>query len=104
MLYDIRTYTVRPGTIKKQIALYSEFGFQVQVRHLGKPFAYFLPETGELNSYTHIWVYEDAADRERKRKALSADPEWQAYGKKSAYAGYLSHQENRLMNNASFMD
>ena len=35
MLYDVRTYTCRPGTIRKHQALYLEHGFEVQKRHLG---------------------------------------------------------------------
>lgn len=104
MLYDVRTYTTHPGTLKKQISLYQEYGFQAQSRNLGKPFAFLLPETGNINSYSHIWVYENAADREEKRTKLQGDSEWQAYVKKVAEAGYLSHQENRLMTNSAMMD
>ena len=64
MLLDVRTYTCRPGTIKKHLALYAEHGFAIQSRHLGKPLAYAQIETGNVNSYMHIWVYDSAADRE----------------------------------------
>ncbi len=29
MLYDVRTYTCRPGTLKRHLALYAEHGFDV---------------------------------------------------------------------------
>jgi len=90
MLLDVRTYTCRPGTIKAHLELYEKYGFAAQKRHLGEPLAYLITETGPQNTFTHIWVYEDA------------DPEWQAYLKKSAEAGYLVAQENRLMTPASF--
>ncbi|MBY4948138.1 NIPSNAP family protein [Cupriavidus respiraculi] len=102
MLYDVRTYTCRPGTIKKHLALYAEHGFATQSRHLGKPLAYLQTETGNVNSYMHIWVYDSAGDREAKRKALQSDPEWANYLKISAEAGYLISQENRLMTAVSF--
>lgn len=102
MLYDVRTYTCRPGTIKKHLALYAEFGFEVQQRHLGKPLVYAMTETGNVNSFLHIWVYEDAADRERKRAAMQADPDWATYQAKSAEVAYLISQENRLMSPAAF--
>ena len=55
------------------------------------------PETS-----TAIWVYEDAADRSRRRAAMMADPEWQAYLEKNAEAGYLLKQESKLMSPAAF--
>lgn len=102
MLYDVRTYCCYPGTLKKQLTLYGEFGFLVQSRHLGEPHAYMVTETGPVNSYVHIWAYKDAADREAKRQALQADPEWQTYLQKSADAGHLVSQENKLMVPAPF--
>lgn len=102
MLLDVRTYTCRPGTIRKQVELYEQYGFKPQTRHLGQPFAWLITETGPLNTYTHIWVYESAADRETKRAAMNADPDWQDYLRRSAEAGYLVAQENRLMTPAPF--
>ena len=50
MLYDVRTYACRPGTIRKHQAWYLEHGFEVQKRHLGDPLVYLLTETGDVNS------------------------------------------------------
>lgn len=102
MLLDVRTYTCRPGTIKLQLELYEKYGFEPQKRHLGEPFAYLITETGPINSFIHIWAYENADDREKKRAAMQADPDWQAYIKKSGEAGYLDSQANQLMTPASF--
>ncbi len=71
MLVDHRTYTVKPGTMAKQMALYQEFGLVPQKRHLGEPLAYLITESGEVNTFVHIWVYKDAADRATKRAAMS---------------------------------
>ena len=97
MLLDVRTYTCRPGTIKKHLAVYEEFGKAPQTKHLGQPLAYMTCETGDPNQYVHIWVYEDAGDRERKRAAMWADADWVAYTQESARLGALEAQENRLM-------
>ncbi|HEX7812970.1 MAG TPA: NIPSNAP family protein [Burkholderiales bacterium] len=102
MLLDVRTYTCRPQTIKKHIALYEKMGKEPQTRHLGQPLAYMTTETGNPNQYIHIWVYEDAADREKRRAAMWKDPEWLAYIEESARMGALEAQENRLMNPVSF--
>lgn len=102
MLLDVRTYTARPGTLQKHLALYAEHGFDIQRHHLGEPLAYMVAESGKQNCYTHIWVYEDAADRSARRARLQADPAWVAYLEKSAQAGYLIAQENQLMTPAKF--
>jgi hypothetical protein len=102
MLLDVRTYTCRPQTIKKHIAFYEKKGKTPQTRHLGQPLAYMTTETGNVNQYIHIWVYEDAADREKRRAAMWADPEWLAYIEESAKIGALEAQENRLMTPVSF--
>ncbi len=102
MLLDHRTYTLKPGTMARHLKIYEEYGLGPQQRHLGKPLAYLVTESGELNTYVHIWVYQDAADRAAKRAAMMADPEWQTYLQKSGEAGYLIRQENKLMTPASF--
>lgn len=102
MLFDVRIYTCRPGTIKKHLALYEKLGKTAQVRHLGEPFAYLTTETGNVNRYIHIWKYQDAADRARRRAAMQADPEWITFMEESAKLGALEHQENSLMLPVSF--
>src|SRR5262244_4609290 len=97
MLLDVRTYTCRPGTIKKHLALYERLGKGPQTRHLGQPFAYLVTETGNVNQYIHIWAYQDAADREKRRAAMQADPEWQQFVKLNAQAGNLVEQRTSLM-------
>ena len=104
MLLDVRTYTCRPGAIKKHLALYQKYGKEPQTRHLGQPFAYLVTETGNPNQYLHIWLYEDAGDRERKRDAMRADPDWVAYTEKSAELGALVSQQNRLMTPVEFFE
>lgn len=102
MLFDVRTYTCRPGTIKLQLELYEKLGLKPQTKHLGQPVAFLVTETGAINTYIHIWAYESAADRETKRAGMQADPDWQAFLKASAEAGYLASQQNQLMTPASF--
>ncbi len=102
MLFDHRTSACKPGTLPKLMALYEKHGLAAQQRHLGKPLFYGITETGPVNSFVHIWVYADAADRAEKRAAMQADPEWIAYLGMSAEAGNLLSQENKLMVEAPF--
>ena len=102
MLIDVRTYTCVPGMMQQQLALYERMGKGPQTRHLGQPLAYLVTETGNINQYIHIWAYEDAADRARRRAAMQADPEWMAYVNEVTKLGAHQHQENRLMTPAPF--
>ncbi len=103
MLFDVRTYTVKPGTMGEHLALYDEYGREPQFRCLGEPALYMQTETGNPNEYVHIWVYENAADREAKRAALWADPDWLTYIAKSRALDVLVSQSNKLMKPVSFM-
>lgn len=102
MIFDVRTYTVKPGTMKAHLALYEANGLGPQTRNLGQPVVYGTTEVGNVNQYTHIWAYEDMAERSTKRAAMWSDPEWLAYTQKSAEAGYLIAQENSILVAAPF--
>ena len=102
MLVDHRTYRFRPGTLPAHLDIYEKHGFAAQTRHLGQPVAYMFAESGELNTLVHVWAYEDAADRARRRAAMQADGEWQAYLKMSGEKGYLIEQRTSLMIPAGF--
>lgn len=104
MLYDLRTYTCKAGTVMKQLKLYEEHGWAAQTRHLGKPVIYASTETGDPNKFYHIWQYEDAADRATRRAAMQADPEWQTFLAKGSEAGYLIAQQNTLLVPAPFFE
>ncbi len=102
MIVDHRTYTLRPGTIKDYLALYEEKGFPVQTRHLGEPLGWYVSmDIGPLNQIVHLWAYEDLADRARRRAALQADPEWQAFIAEGAKM--IVHMENKILHPAPFV-
>ena len=89
MIFDHRTYTCKPGTIKAHIDLYEKMGFAPQSKHLGKPVLYGTTEVGDVNTYVHVWAYKDLAERTAKRAVMWADPEWLAYVKKAGELGAL---------------
>lgn len=103
MIYDVRVYTCKPGAVPAQLKLYEEHGLAPQTKHLGQPVMYGFSEVGELNTYTHVWAYESHADREKKRAAMQADPDWQTFLKVSREAGNLVAQRNQVMVAAPFM-
>lgn len=102
VIIDLRTYTVAPGKLGAYLELYESEGYPIHCRHQGEPVGYFVSEVGTLNQVVHLWKYESMADRERRRAALEADPDWIAFRTKSAAGGYLVHQENRLLRSTKF--
>jgi hypothetical protein len=102
LLVDHRTYRIKPTHMNTHLAIYEEFGLKPQWRHLGEPNAYMFAESGAMNSLVHQWVYKDAGDREKRRAAMAADPEWQIYVKKLSESGLLMDQQTSLMVPAKF--
>jgi hypothetical protein len=97
LLVDHRTYRIKPGHMQTHLKIYEEFGFAAQSRHLGQPHAYMFAESGAMNSLVHQWVYDDAADRAKRRAAMMADPDWQVYLKKLVESELLMDQQTSLM-------
>lgn len=102
MIYDHRTYTCRPGMIRRQVELYEKMGRKTQIKHLGEPVVWATTEVGDINQFVHIWAYKDVTDRATRRAAMQADPDWQAYVKATAELGAIVSQENKILVAAEF--
>jgi hypothetical protein len=100
MIVDVRSYTAFPGKLPGYFAEYAAGPYEVQQRHLGKPVGYWFVDVGTVNTIIHVWGYKDIADRQARRDALQADPDWKAW--LAAGAGRFVAQENRIMKAAPF--
>ena len=75
MIYEMRTYTLQPGTVP-------EFETRFAQRHphrekYSKLGAFWHTEFGPLNQVIHVWLYEDLNQRLEAREAAAQDPELQ---------------------------
>ncbi len=102
MIVDLRIYTARPGKLNAWVALYKELGWPLQQKYLGRCLGWYTTVEGQLNQAVHLWAYENQGDREARRTAMAADPEWVKFLKAGEEAGYLLSQENRLMRPTDF--
>jgi hypothetical protein len=100
MIVEQRIYTLHPGKAPAYLKNYQQNGYAVQKEHLGNLVGYYSTEIGPQNQIIHMWAYEDLADRERRRKALAADPRWQAY--RDTALPYIMYQENKILIPAPF--
>lgn len=74
MIYEIRTYNLKPGSVPEAEAL---FGENLPHREkYSKLTAFWHTEVGPLNQIIHVWEYESAEDRTRIRAESAKDPNW----------------------------
>jgi len=100
MLIDLRFYTFHPGKLQVFLPRFEKEGLPLQTRYCGQLIGYFVSETGVLNQVVQLWAYADAADRDARRAALWADPDWQRFG--DFALPLIAHQENRLLKPTAF--
>jgi hypothetical protein len=100
MLVEMRTYTFMPGAVAKFMAIYQEKALEIQRKTLGHLVGYFTTEIGSLNQTVHLWGYDSLDDRQRRRAALAADPNWQAF--LAEILPLLMRQESQILTPTSF--
>ena len=100
MFYEVRTYQLKNGGIPEYLKVVGDQGIAIQKRHLGRLIAYFHSEIGAINQIMHIWEFASLDDRQARRAALAADPQWQAFLPK--IRDLILTGDNRIMSAAEF--
>ena len=97
MIYELRTYTVKPGTVGEMVKAASTVSTEIRGNNFGKLEGYWFTEIGPLNQVMHMWSYSDLNERARLRGELAKNARWT-----SEYIPLirpiLVHQEVRLLN------
>ncbi|GIX49790.1 MAG: hypothetical protein KatS3mg131_4001 [Candidatus Tectimicrobiota bacterium] len=74
MIYEIRTYTLKPGTVAEFEARFAEaLPHRQRYSELA---AFWHTEIGPLNQVIHVWPYEDLRHRAEVRERAMQDPHW----------------------------
>lgn len=102
MILEHRTYTFRPGSVDGWLKKYEVEGLPIQKRHLNRFVGLYVSEIGALHSTVLMWAYDSLADREARRKALYADPEWQQFIADIWELNIILKQDVMIMNPASY--
>ncbi|MDP8924997.1 MAG: NIPSNAP family protein, partial [Chloroflexota bacterium] len=76
MIYELRTYTLKPGTQPEYLRANKELGREIRGDRFGTLVGAWMTETGGLNQYVHLWSYPSPDERERLRAALAKDERW----------------------------
>jgi hypothetical protein len=94
-LYEMRTYTVVVGKMSDVVALYRDEGWSALEKHAGKLCGYFTGDIGAMNTLSHLWRFQDDADRRAHWDRVFADKEFMGFAAK--LRPMLQSQENKLM-------
>ncbi len=97
MIYELRTYTVKPATLGDMVKAASTVSRDIRGDNYGKLEGYWFTEIGPLNQVMHLWSYSDLNERARLRAELAKNARWTG-----EYIPLLRpillHQQVRLMN------
>ena len=67
MIVDYRAYTFKPGTVPAFYDMFEKEGLEPQQRILGDFIGMYRTEVGNVNEVIHMWGYENALERDRRR-------------------------------------
>ena len=76
MIYELRTYTLVPGSQAEYLRLHRDVGRGIRGDRYGKLEGAWTTEFGTLNQFVHLWSYPDLNERERLRQGLAKDEAW----------------------------
>jgi hypothetical protein len=97
MIYELRTYTLRQGTLPDVVKAASTVSLDIRKDNYGKLEGYWQTEIGPLNQVMHLWSYQDLNQRAQLRAELGKNPRWGAEYVPLIRPNLL-RQEIRLMN------
>jgi len=100
MLIEQRTYTLKPGCVRKYLEIYEREGLYVQSYYFQRMIGYFHTEVGALNQIIHIWGFQSYEQRLEARAGLAADLKWQAYAQQTR--PFIQAQESCFLTPAKF--
>ena len=76
MIYELRTYTLRAGTLGDVVKAASTVSRGIRKDDYGKLEGYWTTEIGPLSQIMHLWSYSDLNERSRLRAELGKIPRW----------------------------
>jgi NIPSNAP len=76
MIYELRTYTVKPGTVGDMVKAASTVSRDIRGDNFGKLEGYWFTEIGPLNQVLHMWSYSDLNERAKLRAELAKNARW----------------------------
>ena len=76
MIYELRTYTLKQGSVPEVAKNSGAVGRDIRKDDYGKLEGYWVTDIGPLNQVMHLWSYKDLNERARLRAELGKNPRW----------------------------
>jgi hypothetical protein len=76
MIYELRTYTLKQGSVPEVAKNSGTVGRDIRKDDYGKLEGYWVTEIGPLNQVMHLWSYKDLNERAQLRAELAKNPRW----------------------------
>ena len=96
MIYEVRTYTLKPGGVPQ---FEQNFGSALPHREkYSKLGAFWHTDIGPLNQVIHVWPYENLGERTKIRTDAANDPNWPPKSD-----GLILNMESEIFTPAEFM-
>ena len=103
MIYDMRIYDLKPGTVPQYMDAVRELAFKIRQEHGVKLAGWYYTDIGMLNRVVHIWAYDDLAHFDKARTAVTSDPRWER-DYLPRVRGLIVKQQDMIMNGADFFE
>jgi hypothetical protein len=75
MIYEMRTYQLKVGTVQTYVKQFHEKGLPIVSKYCTLV-GYWVVESGLLNRVVHVWSFKDMEDRRRSREKWWQDTDW----------------------------
>ena len=95
MIVEQRDYRVFTGKLNELVRPYADEGIAIQQEILGGLVGAFTTDVGDLSTYTSLWRYDSAREREERRARLQADERWRGFLAK--IQPLIHTQRNRIL-------
>jgi hypothetical protein len=97
MIYELRTYTVKQGTLPEVIKNSGTVSRAIRKDDYGRLEGYWSTDIGPLNQVMHLWSYSDLNERARLRGELAENSRWNNEYR-PLVRPHLIRQDIRLLN------
>lgn len=95
MIYELRTYDLRPGTVAE---FEKRFAESIEAREkYSELVGFWHTELGQLNQVVHLWSYENLNERTRIRAEALKDEKWPP-----PVTEFCERQESKILIPSSF--
>ena len=95
MIIEMRTYLLKPTTLKRFLDIYNNEIRETHVSILGNQLGFFYTEFGELNKVVHLYGYDSYEDRDKRRAILAKNKDFINYLAK--VESLIIHMKNEIL-------